>query len=219
MSLPGQVEGVTPSVPGFDTDTTISATVAQQFYAQGYRFCLRYLSLGVPQLSGDLSQQEAADILSSGLALMPVQHVRNYPWSPNQILGQQDGQNAAANAQSVGFPSGVNVWCDLEDVVSTAQPQEVAAHCQAWYQAVQEAGYVPGLYVGANPLLTGQQLYEDLSFQHYWRSASDVPPIPNRGYQLQQLFPSISINGVGIDVDVAQNDKLGGQAQWLRVSS
>jgi len=81
---------------------------------------------------------------------------------------------------------------------------------------VQAGGYVPGLYVGARALLTGQQL-ADLSFQHYWRSQSRVPEIPNRGYQLVQLFPSIEINGVSVDIDIAQNDEKGGQAPWLRL--
>jgi hypothetical protein len=216
MSLPGQVEGAIPSVPGFDSDTTISSTLAQQFYSQGYKFCLRYLSLG-QQASTDLSNQEANDILNSGLALMPVQHVRKAGWSPTQNLGQQDGQDAAANAQVLGFPAGVNIWCDLEGVISTAQPQDVIDYCEAWYQPVNAAGYVPGLYVGANAVLTGQQFYS-LSFKHYWRSQSKVPDIPTRGYQLLQLFPSIFLNGIGVDMDVAQSDGIGGDALWLRVN-
>jgi len=216
MSLPGQVEGAIPSVPGFDSDTTMSFAVAQQCFSLGYKFCVRYLSLG-QESSGDLSTQEAVDILNSGLALMPVQHVRKAGWPPSQSLGQQDGQNAAANAQDVGFPAGVNVWCDLEGVGSPARDEDVIAYCEAWYETVAAAGYVPGLYVGAGALLTGQQLY-GLSFQHYWRSGSDVPDIPARSYQLFQLFPSVSVGGVGVDLDVATNDKLGGKAQWLRVN-
>jgi hypothetical protein len=81
---------------------------------------------------------------------------------------------------------------------------------------VQAGGYVPGLYVGACALLTGQQL-ADLSFQHYRRSQSRVAEIPNRGYQLIQFFPSIEINGVSVDIDIAQDDEKGGQAQWLRL--
>jgi len=217
MSLPGQVEGAIPSVPGFDADTTISLTLAQQFYALGYKFCLRYLSLG-EQSSGDLSDQEATDILSSGLALMPVQHTRARGWPPSQSLGQQYGQSAAANAQSIGFPVGVNVWCDLEGVNATAQAQDVIDYCEAWYQAVNAAGYVPGIYVGGGAVLTGRQLY-DLPFEHYWRSQSNVPDIPTRGYQLLQLLPSFSVNGAEVDMDVAQNDKQGGHPLWLRVSS
>jgi len=205
-----------PSAPGFDSDTVITAATANQFRLSGYKFCLRYLSLG-RQAPGDLSSREAADILTSGLALMPVQHVRRPGWSPNQALGQQDGTAAATNAQSVGFPAGVNVWCDLEGVSAASAAQDVIDYCEAWHQAVSAAGYIPGLYVGAGTLLTGAQL-GGLSFQHYWRSQSKVPDLPTRGYQLMQLFPSIAVNGVGIDVDIVQTDKLGGLAQWLRIA-
>jgi hypothetical protein len=63
MSLPGEVEGAVPSVLGFDSDTIISSPLAQQFYAGGYKFCLRYLSLGGQESPQDLSTQEATDIL------------------------------------------------------------------------------------------------------------------------------------------------------------
>ncbi len=82
----------------------------------GYKFCLRYLSLADQQSPGDLSRQEAIDILNSGLALMPVQHVREQGWFANQVVGEQCGQNASANAQEPRVPTGVTVWCDLEGV-------------------------------------------------------------------------------------------------------
>jgi hypothetical protein len=217
MSLPGQVESAAPFVPGFDSNTIITTSIAQQCVAQGYKFCLRYLSLG-EQASKDLSEPEATNILNSGLALMPVQHVRLPGWSPTQSLGQQYGQSAATNAQSVGFPAGVNVWCDLEGVNPAAAPDDVIAYCEAWFQAVNAAGFFPGIYVGASAILTGQQLF-DLSFKHYWRSQSRVPEIPTRGYQLLQLYPAISINGIAVDIDITQNDNSGGQAQWLRLPS
>lgn len=217
MSLPGQVENAAPSVPGFDCDVTVSADLAQRFYEYGYKFCLRYVSRGV-ESPNDLSESEATGILNAGLALMPVQHVRKAGWSPNQALGQQDGQAAVANAQSIGFPEGVNVWCDLEGVGSSAGTQDVIDYCSAWYDAVSAAGYVPGLYVGANPSLTGDQL-DALPFQHYWRSPSNVPDVTNRSYQLFQLFPSVDVNGIAIDLDVTNNDKENGAALWLRAST
>jgi hypothetical protein len=216
MSLPGAVESATPSVLGFDTDSIVSATLAAQFYALGYKFCIRYLSLR-EQSSQDLTTDEATNILNSGLALMPVQHVRNPGWSPMAEIGQQDGQNAASNAQQIGFPSGVSVWCDLEGIVKTAAPQDVVGYCESWYNAVNSAGYVPGLYVGYQAILNGDQLHS-LSFQHYWRSQSSVPPIPNRGYQLVQFLPSVTANGIAIDVDFTQTDNLGGQAPWLHLA-
>lgn len=214
MSLPGVVENATPSVPGFDCNTTVSAALAQQFYEQGYKFCVRYLSRG-PEDSRDLSEQEATGILNAGLALMPIQHVRKPGWAPTQALGQQDGSDAAQNAQAVGFPQGVNVWCDLEGVISDAAPADVVAYCEAWSEEVNAAGYVPGLYVGAGALLTGDELYA-LPFEHYWRSPSKVPDVPNRSYQVFQLFPSVDVNGIQIDVDITKNDDEGGRAQWLR---
>jgi hypothetical protein len=149
---------------------------------------------------------------------MPVQHVRKPGWSPTAALGQQDGQNAATNALDIGFPAGVNVWCDLEGVGKAVVPQDVIDYCEAWFNAVAAAGLVPGLYVGYGTQLTGQQLYE-LSFQHYWRSQSSVPEIPGRSYQVLQLFPSVTANGIAIDMDITRTDGANGSAQWLRVAT
>lgn len=213
MPLPGQIEDASSSVPGFDCDAVLSAALAQQFFSQGYRFCLRYLAHA--QASLNLSTQEATDVLNSGLALMPVQHVRAAGWSPDQALGQQDGQAVALTAQTIGFPAGVNLWCDLEEVSVGTKPQDVIAYCKAWHLAVSAAGYSPGLYVGAGTLLTGQQLF-DLPFQHYWRSSSSVPDLPSRGYQLIQFSPTIQLNGISVDLDVALPDSRGDSARWMR---
>jgi hypothetical protein len=213
MALPGTVQSASPAILGFDTDTIVSPALGQQFAASGYQFCLRYLSHG-QEAAGDLSAQEAADILNAGLALMAVQHARS-GWLPSQVLGQQDGRDAAINAGNVGFPAGLCVWCDLEEVDSSAAAQDVIDYCEAWYAEVDAAGFVPGVYVGAGCLLTGRQLF-GLSFQHYWRSQSQVPNIPTRGYQLLQLFPTMTVSGIQVDVNVTQSDYKGGAAQWLR---
>lgn len=213
MLLPGKIESAASSVPGFDCNAVLSAALAQQFFSRGYKFCVRYLAHAQDSLN--LSAQEAADILNSGLALMPVQHVRTAGWLPDQDLGQQDGQEAILITQTIGFPTGVNVWCDLEEVSTGAKAQDVTDYCTAWHGAVRAAGYSPGLYVGAGTLLTGQQLF-DLPFQHYWRSSSSVPDIPNRGYQLVQFSPPIQVNGISVDLDVALPDSRGDAATWLR---
>lgn len=216
MSLPGDVLGATPFVSGFDSDVVLTAAVAQQFWAGGYKFCFRYLSLGDQESTEDLSADEAQDILNSGLALMPVQHVRKPGWLPNKDLGQQYGQDAADNAGAVGFPPGVSVWCDLEGIGAGAAANDVIDYCDGWQGAVSAAGYVPGLYVGSAAVLTGPELY-DLPFQHYWKSQSRVPDLPKRGYALVQLFPSVTAYGISVDLDFTQNDQEGGQAQWLRL--
>ncbi len=212
--LPGTVQSAAPGLKGFDTNTIVTAQVAQQFKAQGYSFCARYLSRSTSQGSNDLSNAETANILNAGLALIAVQHVAAEGWVPSASLGTTNGTNAANNAASVGLPKGMNIWCDLEGVATGTASSVVIDYCQAWYTAVAAAGYVPGLYVGANCILTGQQLYSNLSYQHYWKSLSNVPMVATRGYQLIQGAET-TVNGIGIDSDTTQNDNLGGAVLWL----
>jgi len=215
--LPGIVQGAPNKSLGFDADSVISQATAQQFASQGYKFCVRYLSLGQGEAPGDLTYQEALGILQGGLALMPVQHVSAPGWTPSAQLGTSYGDSAANNAISVGFPTKVNVWLDLEGINSSTPAQDVIAYCNAWYNAVAGAGYIPGLYVGANCILDSQQLY-DLSFQHYWQSESTVPPVAVRSYQMVQSFVAEPVNGIGIDQDITYIDNEGGVPQWLILS-
>ncbi len=216
--LPGTVQPAPSGLKGFDTVATISSTLAIQFLNSGYSFCIRYLSLGNGQSSSDLSNAEATNILNAGLALCAVQHVFDAGWVPTQALGATNGTNAASNAKSIGLPAGMNIWCDLEGVANGSTAQSVIDYCDAWYAAVNSAGYVPGLYVGAGSVLSSQQLYQNLSFQHYWKSQSDVPVVATRGYQMVQLLPpSVMVNGIGIDMDTTQNDNEGGTVLWLKV--
>jgi len=211
--LPGEI-GTPATVLGFDTNTPLTAEQAKRFYDDGYRFCLRYV--GRTEMKAiDLSSEEAANILSAGLALMPVQHVLESPWVPTAALGAEYGGNAALFTSEIGFPKGVNIWCDLEGVERGAEASIVIEYCNNWYDEVNAAGYVPGLYVGANCGLTGQQLYRNLKFQHYWKSGSKVPEVEKRGYQLFQQTPSVKVNGMSIDKNTAVTDQLRGQVQWL----
>ena len=214
MALNGRVAEAKDGARGFDTDCAVSYKVAQAFVAGGYSFCVRYLSRGAGQGENDLSAIEAADILAAGLALMAVQHVAAPGWSPSEDLGETYGINAANNAIEVGLPEGISVWCDLEGVAAGTAAEDVIDYCQAWCEVVEDAGYVPGLYVGANCILSGQQLY-DLPFDHYWKSESRVPVLPARGYQMVQSAVLQPVHGLGIDEDVAKADSKGGRALWL----
>jgi len=205
------------SALGFDTDTVIDAAQVVAFAGLGYVFCLRYLSLQATTQKGDLSTAEAQTIITNGLGLMPVQHVPYPGWFPDATLGASYGANAVAQATVIGVPPQVNIWMDLEGVNISAASADVIAYCENWFDAVNSAGYLPGIYVGANCGLNATQL-GDLPFQHYWKSLSNVPPIPNRGYQMVQTA-SPAINGIDIDIDNASTDQLGGQVQWWSSAS
>jgi hypothetical protein len=216
MALDSIVVAATAGIHGFDCNTVLSADQAQQFRARGFRFAIRYLSRFSSQGPSDLSIREAADILAAGLGLMVVQHVAPAGWVPNLALGTNNGRNAALNASECGLLPGVNVWLDLEGVRQSAPAEDVIDYCNAWHDEVAAAGFVPGVYVGADAILTGDQLYWRLKMKHYWRSGSRVPEIPHRGYQMiQRIASGDEIAGVGIDRNVAMIDAFGDTVLWM----
>jgi hypothetical protein len=222
-SLPGVIQSAPAGLKGFDANTPISASVAAAFYAKGYRFCVRYVGR-TAMASYDLTSTEAKAILNAGLALMVVQHVLNPGWSPTESLGQQYGANAAKFTKQIGVPAGVNLWCDLECVANGTAASDVIAYCNSWAAQVSAAGYVPGLYVGYEPGLSSQQLYDDLQIDHYWGAynidGDDIPAV--RGLQLQQkVGTGGTIGGVSTesyDDDVTMTDGKGGSALWLTLA-
>jgi len=209
IMLSGSVANAPPYLVGFDTTTAVSADYAASMVQQGYRFCVRYVSLGA-ESGGDLTTAEASTILAAGLALMPVQHVNYEGWAPTESLGQQHGASAASNAAAVGFPPGTTVWMDLEGVSQSSSSSDVIAYSNAWYDAVASAGFAPGIYVGALCNLTSEQLYQSLEYEHYWKSLSAVPDVETRGYQMVQTAGTSAY-----DNNRTQNDNLGGQVAWL----
>src|SRR5260370_7531478 len=74
MTLPGQVESATPSVPGFDSDSMIVAEIARRFFTAGYKFCLRYISLG-QEAPEDFILPDPIHILNPSLTLIPLKPV------------------------------------------------------------------------------------------------------------------------------------------------
>ncbi|MBL9101211.1 MAG: DUF1906 domain-containing protein [Myxococcales bacterium] len=212
-TLQGAVYTAPDYLAGFDQDTALTATSAAGYYADGYRFSVRYLSLGAERPQ-DLTPAEAALILAAGLAVMPVQHVDAYGWTPTTGLGQSHGASAAADARGVGFPPGMCVWLDLEGVAAGTTGAAVVDYCQAWYAAVAADGYVPGIYVGPNSGLTSSQL-SDLSFAHYWSSASSHLPSPSRGFQMFQGL----VEEHRFDPDYTVVDARGGRALWFAAAA
>lgn len=212
--LPGTVQPAAAGLTGFDINATVSAADAQIFKNAGYNFCIRYIPRTAALAAGNLTNDEAADILNAGLALMPVQHVARHGWVPTGPLGTAYGSYAAEYcSQVVGLPAGVNVWLDLEDILKGTDAADVIAYCQAWYNAVNAAGYIPGIYLGFNTRLNPEQLYHSLSFRHYWQ-AYNGPQVAVRGFQLIQKT-QVKVNGFDIDPDITQADGLGGLPYWL----
>ena len=212
-TLPGVVRSATPAAKGFDCAVNLSQRNIAELVKQ-FQFCVRYIPWNTWQ-SGDLTVNEATDILQGGLALMPVYPYPGSGWQPNQSTGIRCGKIAVAGAETIGFPKNINVWMDFEGIADGWPAQDSIDHCNSWFDVVEAAGYLPGIYVGEPINLTGDQLFSSLKFHHYWRSLSGATPqIPTRGYQMIQSAGG-TVAGVSIDSNVTQRDLLGGNAQWL----
>lgn len=199
---------------GFDTNVVVTPDVARKFVADGYRFCVRYVSHSATEGESDISRDEVEGILGAGLALMIVQHVRRSGWSPTAALGSSDGALAARHLAELGAPAQLTVWTDVEGVDPSAPANHILTYGNAWYTAVAAAGFTPGLYVGRLPL-TSAQLYRGLKFRNYWKSGIAEVDVQRRGYQMLQLPPANDlVHGIHIDHDAIQADELGDLPTW-----
>jgi hypothetical protein len=221
MTLPGHVFTVPDGVRGFDTSETVSVRAAALFHSAGFRFAVRYVRRDKPHASA-LSINEARMLLDTGLGVMLVQYVESESsWTPSGSKGTRNGNIAAAEAERLGFPWGVTIWCDLEGVAAGTSPRTVIDYCNNWHQAVSKAGYLPGVYVGYHSRLSPRQLYRSLRFTHYWGAynlnADEYPEV--RGLQMKQSEArrTASLTGVALSyqTDRVNADALGGRPTLL----
>lgn len=221
MSLPGHVFSAYDGVRGFDTSEKVSARTAQLFYRAGCRFAVRYVRRETAHPS-DLSATEAKLLLDAGLGVMLVQYVESESsWSPTAAKGTRNGTTAAGEAERLGFPWGITIWCDVEGIAAGASSQTVIDYCNRWHEAVSKAGYVPGIYVGYHARLSPRQLYRSLRFTHYWGAynlnSDQYPEV--RGLQMKQsqAVRSSKLSGVAISyqTDRVAADALGGRPTLL----
>lgn len=221
MNLPGHVFTAAPGVRGFDTAETITRSDALAFRRAGYRFAVRYVRRDKPHASA-LSSTEAKYLLDTGIGIMLVQYVESETaWNPTAAKGLKNGGVAASEAERLGVPWGVTIWCDLEGIAPGTSSLHVVDYCNRWHAAVSGAGYVPGVYVGYRAGLTASQLYRALRFTHYWGAYNlNVDRYPAvRGLQMKQSLPRRSerVSGAGIpyQVDRVRTDALGGRPTVL----
>jgi hypothetical protein len=115
---------------------------------QGYSYCGRYISLSTPELSGDLSGGEVEALTENGIAILVAQHPRGGANGGSQ--GILDAETAISNLNSLGAPSGLFVYCDVENFTTF---NDAVAYATAWGNKVNASGlYKPGFYGAANIL-------------------------------------------------------------------
>jgi Domain of unknown function (DUF1906) len=208
----------TARIVGIDTDQKVTHAMALELVAAGVAFAVRYVSIGAARPE-DLDADELAGLVAANLPVWAVQHAHQPGWEPSPELGAQDGAAAARNAQAAGLPSGCALAWDAEGIAGSSTA--TLGYGNAWFDQVQVGprvprGFAATMYVGDDVPLTSAQLFHELSFRRYWRSASTVPNVDVRGYQCVQLWPFDQeiIPGLKADLDVVQSDHLGDRIPW-----
>jgi hypothetical protein len=133
-----------------------------------------------------------------------------------RTLGRLYGENAARFADLAGYSKGATLWCDLEGVAVGTPAETIIGYCNAWHNAVRDAGYEPGVYVGWHAGLSGRDLYYRLRFARFWMAYNAEPrPVPGRPWACMRQFaatakdrvPGIQLNA--IDVNLIGADMFG----------
>ncbi len=197
---------------GFDVNQRLSYEQALAFKKLGYEFVMRYVGRLQKSPSIDIDKVETDNILKAGLSLGIVQHCPPKPGLiPLKLTAVEYGRNAVTFAKEAGYKQDCIIYLDLEDVNIAYKDKQpfIIDFCNTWYDEVKKAGYVPGVYVGFNCFLSGDELYNKLKFTHYWKSFSQVPDVTRRSYSMWQDKQTV-VNGITIDPDEAMLDKLGG---------
>jgi hypothetical protein len=209
--VPALAGTLPPGTIGGDSDSICTPGIAKDLFACGIRFLFRYISRTTPNHSGDLTAQERLVMLNAGLAVGYVQHVPLAGWAPSRGRGAAYGIAAVDNLRLVGATPGVCVWRDWEGILPGSSSADCIADINAWNAEVKASGYVPGIYVGFDDVLTASQLYWRLTCSHYWRDYAPGRIVPAvRGYQILQSQAPSPVDGYDFDRDVIMQDALGG---------
>jgi hypothetical protein len=221
--IEGTVVQAQAGIMGFDTTEVLNAVSARNYFNKGYRFCVRYVGRGKGKSNYvDISRAEAQAIVDAGLGLMIAQHPLASGWVPTEQMGQDFGNYAALAAGQAGLLPGMNIWLDLEGVKDSVSSDDIISYCNAWFGEVESLGFETGIYIGAAPGLTADQLYWDIKTKHYWKGGSSakagVPDnIPPRGYQLVQRINNPNTPSE-FDSNVTSTDAFGLAVRWITKS-
>lgn len=194
---------IDPGCLGFDCDTKLTEETACQMNAAGYSFVVRYLSLtSDPEFDIDINEVNA--IINCNLYLLLVQHVRYPGWSATEEYAKNDAKFALIQLADIGNPTGMTIYCDIESVANN--PTD---YINTWADIIRNAGYSPGVYIGANSQLSSTADLDNLRVDSYWKSMSYIPFEPTIGYSMIQTISSKMPAGFPIDEDTVQADANG----------
>ena len=195
-----------------DTAGQLTSKHVAAVKAAGHLGVVRYVPHVGAAGRGDITACEAATICQgTGLGLLLVQHVRLPNWQPTNCSGHDDGMAAASRALGIGYPLGAHLFVDLEGIAGPGVATSV--YTEAWAQAVVDAGYLAGAYVGYGVPLNADQFYALKHVTSYWCDAGPRH-VAVRGFAMKQ-HPEVTIGGMLFDPNDVFADGKGETPAWM----
>lgn len=197
----------TTARPGIwlDSDTPLTAPVVDAVVRFGAVGVMRYVPLPANNAASDIAPVEADLILSKGLQLLLVQHVRAGAWDPRLHDPGVDAAVALLHAKSVGYAG--HLYLDLESIAAGVSAEDVRTFANGWFSTVKVAGFGAGLYHGFDAILSAAELFHSLICTTYWTDMA-VRPVMTRGNAIVQ-GPSLTLAGTTFDRNTLAADLLG----------
>lgn len=184
----GNVVTISSGVKGFDVGFQVitaayAACIVQSPYNMG--FVGRYVSLSTTEAPTDLSAAEVLHCTENGLAIAVFQHCYSAPSFPNYATqGTTDATTAISHLDAMGAPSGLFVYCDIENFSTAAN---AAAYAQAWANKINASPkYWAGYYGPQNVL----NLISGGTFHGLWENSGQGPLTGANISQSGQVTPT-----------------------------
>lgn len=200
MAAPAGVRtAITPGLKGWDS---LNLETPAQIS------CLRNAgqSFDVVNVNGDSWQDEYNAAAAAGLEVVLFQGFYVPSW-PDANQGTIRGAISAQKAQAAGYPKGAMIFLNVEENLNTTRANMVS-WIRNWTTAVRAQGYVAGVYLGADQILTTADVNSLPGVSVFWKSPTRGLPVPARGYVMTQTSISQSACGIprGVDLNVAGTD-------------
>ncbi len=181
------VVSILSGAKGFDFNGTITGAYAACAVTNyGMSFVGRYVPLAGISAAGDLTSAEAVQITENGLAILVVQHchVKGTTFPNYTTQGTTDANAAISYLNGIGAPSGLFVYCDIENFDNAP---DAAAWATAWAQKINASGTYKAAYYGPQNVLT---LITGPTLHGRWESTGEGPLTSPNISQAGQSTPS-----------------------------
>lgn len=208
-----------------DSDELFTDTALDALYAACARGILTYAEVLAANPAALARYVERTSSRPEGFQVSLLTYSRPNGWVPSAATGTQDATRALDVVHSLGVPTGLNLWDDVEGPSQAVSYTAIIEHVDAHALPISRAGDIPGPYIGWGTQLSSEEWYARPNDHAYWKAggitrdrfAKAVEPA--RGWQFVQGLPfDQRVGPAVVDFDAAFQDQRGSRAMVIEAS-